>query len=194
MAFRIYFMPVIGTGASRADGRRPKYDDTDLLGITWSMMDFGNEPFCIVAADVTPSQHTTLAAHADVLSPPADLDQQIGLQLTTVQNALETANMPANWVQSTHTYRTVVRAAAAFCQFMQRLQAFYTGKIFTGGVTLSTTFGSLPAGVRTVLIATANDLNFNTSSLSGSSTLRQIIKAMGDQWPSLEITLGDQVF
>lgn len=191
MATRLYVLPIVGTGASASDSRRPKYTDTHLLGVAWTMMDMGDEPVCIVVADVG-SDHAAFAAETDVLALPSDLDQQVGAQLATVQNALESRNIPAGWVQGTHTYRQVIRVVAQAFQFMQRLQVVRPGRLFTGGATLDTRFNQLPVAVRNALVAAATDLGYDTSTLSGTSTLRNILKTMADQWRQIELFIGGE--
>jgi hypothetical protein len=76
--------------------------------------------------------------------------------------------------------------------FFQRYRGLTgtTGPLLGGTVTLNTQFNQLPGGVRADLIATAADMGFDTSGLSGTNTIRQILKTMADQWGSRQITLG----
>src|ERR1700693_3954213 len=126
-------MPITGTGTD-ADSRRPKYADTDLAGHPWAAMDFGNEPIMLVAT----ATNAALAAETDVTTIPLNLDQQIGAAVTTVQNKLESFNIPADWVTSTMTYRQVVRKVLQGFMFWQRAQGLGIPLLFTGGVKLST--------------------------------------------------------
>lgn len=193
MATRLYVLPLITTTTPKGDRRDPKYLDTHLAGVEWSLMDMGDEPICLVAADVG-AEHAAFAAETDVLALPANLDQPLGAQLATVQNALEARNIPAGWVQSTHTYRQVVRVVAQAFQFLQRLQVVRPGRLFGGGVTLDTRFNQLPAAVRSALTAAATDLGYDTSGLTGTSTLRTILKTMADQWRQIELFIGGEAF
>jgi hypothetical protein len=89
----------------------------------------------------------------------------------------------------------VLRVVAALFQFHQRYQATSgtSASLFAGGLTLSSTFSSLPASVRTALRNAAISLGYDTSSLTGASTLRQCLKAMADQWRAVDtIYLGDE--
>jgi hypothetical protein len=174
MATQLYVMPITGTGTS-GDARRPKYADTDLAGQNWAAMDFGNEPMMLVAT----ATNAALGAEADVLTVPLNLDQNLGAgAVTTVQNYFEARNIPADWINTGYTYRQLVRLVACMFQIWQRCQGMGLAQLFTGGVTLSTTFSSLTLGQRTILLNAAHSLNFDTSSLTGASTMRQIIKAL----------------
>ena len=178
MATQLYLVPIIGTGTD-VDPRRPKYSDAglplDSSVVTWSAMDFGNEPIMLVATET----NAALAAETDVLQIPLDLDQNLTAgAVTAAQTYLEGMNIPADWITTAFTFRRVVRLLACMFQIWQVCQGLGMGKLFGGGVTLSTTFGSLPAGTRALLLQAAQQLNFDTSSLSGASTIRQIIKAL----------------
>jgi hypothetical protein len=175
MATQLYVMPMIGTGVL-GDPRRPKYADTDLAGVGWAGMDFGNQPIMLVATET----NAALAAETDVLQVPLNLDQNLSAgAVTTVQNYLEAHNFPGDWVTTSLTYRQVIRYVASGFQIFQRAQGMGLAQLMDGTtVTLDTTYGSLPAGVRTTLLNAAQSFHFDTSSLSAASTIRQIIKAL----------------
>jgi hypothetical protein len=194
MSNRYYLMPLTGAG-TRIDPRVPKYRSTDLAGVDVSLMDFGTEPVCLVAADVTTDQHAALVAHPDVMAAPVSLDSQVGANLTTVQAAIESFNIPADWIQSTFTYRTVLRGLAAIAQFLQRFQNFQLASIFQSGITLATRFNQLPPPVQANLRNAATDLGYSTAGLSGTSTIRQILINLGNQFRAVDtIFVGDQTF
>ena len=186
---RLYVLPIVGAGV-KGDPRRPKY--TEIFGgFDWTIMDFGVEPACILCVDgIDQTTHDLLAANADVAAVPENLDQQIGGAITAVRNVLEALNIPALWAQGTDTYRVVVRTVAAMFQFFQVLQGMGVARIFGGSITLSTRFNQLPQGTRSVLLDAAAQMGFDSSSLSGASTMRQILKAMADQWGNRPISIG----
>ena len=188
MAKRFYIVPRIGTGTPE-DTYRPAYIG-DLAGVTWSAMPFGKEPFFLVVADHTPEQHTAVAANSDVIILPANIDNTVGANRTAVVNALELINIPAGWVATGMTYRQVLKIVSAIFQFAQRLHGHANLRIYESGITMATQFSSLPASIRTKLIEAAQSMNFDTSALSGASTVRQILKAMADQWGARVIKIG----
>jgi hypothetical protein len=97
--------------------------------------------------------------------------------------------MPGTWITTSNTWRDVVKFAGAACQYAQRYQGQTGGLWFTGGVTLDSTFGSLPASVRTGLQTAAQSFGFDTSSITGASTLRQVIQSAANQYIALGIPL-----
>ncbi len=186
MATQLYIMPITGAG-TQANPRQPKYASTDLSGADWTGMDFGNEPVMIVAT----ATNAALSAESDVLTIPLNLDQNLTADaVTTAETYLENLPLPGDWITTSMTYRQVVRTVCQFFMLWQRCQGLGLARLFTGGVTLSTTFGSLPAATRTLLLNAANSLSLDTSSLTGTSTMRQIFKAVAPQI-SGQIRLSD---
>jgi len=188
MTLNLYVMPIGGSGV-RTDPRGPKYLST-LTGFQWGMYDYGNEPACLVGVhDIDVATDTSLRGNPDCYGLPVNLDQAVGGATSTVQTALESVNMPGTWVASTNTWRQVVRFVGAVCQFAQRYQGMANAQWFTGGVTLATTYGSLPVAARNNIAAAAQSFGFDTSGITGASTLRQIITSAGSQYLSMGLPL-----
>jgi len=194
MAIRFYLVPIETVDGNK---RGPKYllwrftESIAPLDVRWSGMDYGLEPVILVWADVDAVQHTTLSTNVDVISIPANIDATITAGvLPAVKSALEALNVPAGWVTTGHTYRQVLRIVAGLFQFAQRHHGVHLERLFSGGFDLNTQFNTLPLAVRQRLVATANSLNYDTLDLSGSSTIRQILKNLADQWGSKPIVMG----
>ena len=182
MAVRFYLMPLNGAG-TLDDPRVPKY--AALVSGQWSSMDFGAEPICIFSCDVSDAEHTSLTAgHSDVVALPLNLDANVSAgALSAVTAALEAINVPAQWVNTSLTYRQVARIVVGYCQFLQRLHFVHgAARVFGGTVTMATTFGSLSATLQADLIATALSFDFDTTGLTADTTVRQILTSLADQW------------
>ena len=188
MANRFYIVPRIGTGIVD-DEFKPKYFSA-LTGVSWSAMPFGKEPFHLVVSNLTPAQHTTLVENSDVVAIPENIEAQVGTNRVAVVNALEVFNIPAGWVTTAMTYRFILKIVCAIFQFAQRLHGHANLRIYESGITMSTQFRNLPENMRTSLLGAAQSMNFDTSSLSGTFTIRQILKAMADQWGTRAIHIG----
>lgn len=183
-------MPISGTG-TKQDPRGPKYQST-FQSFSWGMYDYGNEPWCLVGIqDVDGVTDTTLTANPDVLGLPSDLDAALTTaQRNRVANALESANIPGTWLTTSNTWRDAVTFTGAVCQFAQRYQGGACGGVwFTGGITLASTFGSLPANVRTCIADAATSFGFDTSAVTGSTTLRQLLLSAGQQYQAATLPL-----
>ena len=190
MAFRLYLVPVVGTGSSSSDARRPKYFDAFTSG--WAANDYGLEPHMLVAADLSGADDASLTSNADVTALPFYLgDTLTAGQVTATQTALESRNLPAGWVTTAFTWRQVVRLVLGMFHFMQRYQNVSNGqRLFLAGVDLERTLGSLPQQVRDDLQATANSFGYDTSPLTGGNTIRQALKLLADNWSKTSFRIG----
>ncbi len=194
MAISFYIMPAVGSG-TRLDPRRGKYWDllqTHISTSEVSEMDLGLQDTFLVAVDsVNASDDTTMKADSTVIAVPT-LTNTIGAgALSTVKSSLESLTLPADWVTAGMTYGLVMGFVAKFCMFLQRYNGLGgTTQIFSGGVTLDSTFGSLPAAVQTRLQQTAVSFGFNTSSVTGATTMRALMKGMANQWGTPIYMLG----
>lgn len=187
MTWHLYFVPIIGDG-TKLDPRRPKY----MTG-EWSAMDYGMHPVMLVAANVDNVTDTALQLNADVYRVPDTLDQLIGAGvLALVQNALETRNLPAEWVIAETTYRVLLRTIAVFFAFFQRYTtvANTTALFFGGAVTLNTRINQLTAQQRQDLAATATSLGLDFTAVSNAATLRTALKILADQWGQHSVQIG----
>lgn len=180
-AWHLYVVPIVGTGNGLKDGNRPKYFD----GRKYQALFFGQQRIALVAADVSDEMDTALQSNTDVVRLPDNLDQQIGAALATVQSRLESRNIPADWITGTTTYRTVLKTVIGIFTFMNRFPII-TGDLSTfidnNKVTLNTTWSQLPLLAQQRLAAVAKSMNLDTSSVTGATTLRQLLKGVSDQW------------
>lgn len=191
MAVRLLLVP-IETGP--AGHRGPKYfqykKDPDppalIQSVSFAMMDFGLEPTALLAADLTPAQITTLSGLPDVTLIPANLDNQLGANLGTVQSELEAMNIPADILTTNNTYRQVLRGVIAIFSLAQRFY-FLRGikpegaRLFPAGITLETPLNQVSAGVRSDLQEAAAALNYNYDGITLASTFRDVLKLMATQ-------------
>lgn len=191
MTVRLYVMPTetVVVNATK-DFTGPKYlqwakdpDPPALVTALWALMSFGREPTALVAADVSPAQHTLLAAQPDVTVIPVTLDNELGANLAIVQAELEALNLPSDMLNVNHTYRQVLRGVIAMFKVSQRLHRMTgkDGRLFPSGITLNTTIGQLPQGARDKLQAAAGELGYSYEGLTAGSSLRDVLKKLASQ-------------
>jgi hypothetical protein len=177
MALRIYIMPLVLGGGPSGNGRKAKYTPPG-----YHLIPYGAENVCILAADVDAATHTTISADPQVSALPASLSNNLTAgAVSQAQPFLDGLNIPSQWVSTAITYVQLIRILGRIFQVANLFEASI-GKLFVGGVTLSTQFIDLPQGVRTTLIQIATDHGWDTSGLSGASTVRQVLKFMADQF------------
>lgn len=194
MANRWYILPIELYGGSM---RAPKYMINRLnptgINAKWSMMDYGLMNVCIMLADVTTEQHDALVANSDVrgIVQHANVDNTVPAgAVTAVRNGLESLDIPGQWVDTSDTWRVVLRTTAALFQFAQRLHGRFGVKIIPDGYSLNTTWSELPQQAKDFLLDVAAELNIDTSGATGATTLRTIYKAFADAWGATPIFIG----
>lgn len=187
--WHLYVVPVIGQGTEQ-DERRGKYIENATQS---ACTDYGFQPVMLCAMNVDTTADIFITAQADTTKIPDNLNSTIPAPgLATVQNALESRNIPAGWVTAGLTYRELLRTIDGFFTFLQRYAGITnkTNLVIGGSVTLNTQFNQLPQAVRGELQATAISLGLSTAGISGSSTIRDILKNVADQWGQRAFVLG----
>lgn len=193
---RLCVVPVTGTG-TKADPRRPKYFGSSIKGEAWGATDYGFEPWMLVFSDFDDTHVPFLQMQADSTLVPEDLDRTLSAaQVTSLADQLELMPIPGDWITTAHTWREVCRRAIGTCRFMARYAVvFYqatgtTTPLFSGGVTLATTYGELSAAAKTALFDTADQLGVDRSSVVDGTTLRTFLTSIGSQLGAGAVTLG----
>lgn len=179
MPKRLYLIPVETNGNARGPKYLPWRFDPDPPALvdpaSWDMYDFGGEPYAIAVIDVDDVQHALLAAEGDVVVIPQTLDQAFGLALGNVQNRLESVGVPANHWLSTDTWRVGLQRVCAVFGYAQRYNAISQETIYLGGINLGLRMNQLSATRRDQLQQVATDLGYDLSTLSGPSTVRDLL-------------------
>jgi hypothetical protein len=145
----------------------------------------------IILADVTPAQHTLLSGQADVLAvPPLDNAIPNDTVRDMIRNFLENQNLPALWVNTGMTYRTVLRVTLGVFQFHDRFVSSLQRRLWDGSINLNTTIGSLSQPIRDLLQNVANSFNLDMSGISGSTTIREMLRSIGQQFATRTFTIS----
>lgn len=197
MTVRFYLLPLIGDGVSVKSALRPKYAadwaiDHPGVGLRSEWKEFAREGTYLVAADVTVAQNTEISGNADVITIPANLDSQIGAALATVQSKLDALNIPSDWVQSTNTYRDVLRVVIKVFRLINRFNAQQKVNFFASGVTLNTQINQLNAAQRNALTQAAQSFGLDAGGITPTMQIRQALRIVAVQLPST--TMMGEVF
>jgi hypothetical protein len=196
MTIRFYVLPI-----ETVDGgtkRGPKYFawrfDPDPPGLTdqWSMLDYGLISECVLAANISDVNHAALVLNADVYSFPINLDANMPQgEQAALTTFLEGVRVPAQWLSGQQTYRSVLRTISGVFLYIQRVSAIMGVDPTTiPGVTFNTQYNKLPAALHDALAQAAADLGYSFSGVSANTTLRNLFKAMADQWGTRQILMG----
>lgn len=160
----------------------------------YSWMDYGLIPAALVVADVTQAQHDELDAYSDVAAAPVDIDQNVSVAaIPRVQNVLEALRIPAGWVDTSYTYRQILRMIAGLFQFSQRHHAMHNEDLIPNVAALNLQWNQIPAARRTRIQATVADLGYDTSGITNQTLVRQILWNFAQQWGERPFHMGGQV-
>jgi hypothetical protein len=195
---RLYILPVIETIIGEITYRSPAYfggrfisGDSELFGVSEAVMYYGRENVCMVGADVTTEQHNQLSAYVDVLAIPENLDNNLSpAAVSKAQSTLEDMNIPANWINSSYTFRQVLRIVGGLFQFAQRVKGLTKEKIFDLGIPMSRKWKDLPLGMKQRLSDAADSMGYDKSDITANSTVRQVLKNLADQWGGRKLLIG----
>ena len=183
---RLSIVQKTGDGLSPSTAFAPKYNAA--LGVPWSGMDYGREDAMLVGVDVTPQQHTALAANLDVIAIPTPLDSTVSAAaLSTVRDKIEGMKLPASWVTTANTYRQVVGVVGRVFQLMQRFDGLHARTFFDTGITLNTRINQLTANQRNNLQNAAASLGLDTTFVTGPMTIRTVLRTWAQAMPGFTI-------
>jgi hypothetical protein len=187
VTWRIHLMPMTPTG--RNGSREPKYR-SEFGSFLWQgPIDYGSMDACIIALDADATTHATLTAHSDVLTVPANLDgTPSAAAVTTTRTALDALQIPSAWVNTSRTWRTIVRVVIGMFILNQRFWVQRGNTIgngqhsIFGGLSLDATVSQIPAGARADLDIVCASLALDTSAITGSTTIRAMLQNFGLQF------------
>jgi len=137
--------------------RYPKYIFGS--GYKWGAMDYGAEDVAIVLVfNPSTADHNAWKANADLMALPENLNQNMTAgAVTAAQTFLESINIPAGWINTTRTYKQVIKIVAGLFQFAQRwngisiLAGDGSQSPFKEGMNLNTKYNQMSAKTKSKL-------------------------------------------
>ena len=170
-------------------GKGPKYlkwrFDPDPPGIDcgYVYISYGLIPAGLACVNVTQAQLDELSGYSDVAIAPADIDQNIGAgAVATVQNVLEALRIPADWVDTSYTYRQILRGVAGLFQLSQRHKGLHQEQLIDNQAQLDLQWNQIPPARRARLLETADTFTWDYSDVTNQWTIRQILWHLTQQW------------
>ncbi|MCB9135151.1 MAG: hypothetical protein H6636_06980 [Anaerolineales bacterium] len=199
MTIRYYLVPVEEVVQGEITFRGPKYfrwrfgtgTIEPIVEGEAQWLDYGLRPTMLVCANVSVADHAILAAAIDVTDVPQNIDNTISAAaLQAVQDALENLKVPGTWVTTSHTYRLVLRAVAGLFSFAQRYHEMWNEQLVENNVDLGMLWQNVPLAKRQKIQGTADALNIDYSPVTGTWTIRQILKFLADFWQAMPFNFG----
>lgn len=152
-----------------------------LEGVQWMWSTYLLGDVGIIVCDVNAAQDAILSARPGVFPIP-NIDATV--PNTNVRNqirtGLEDAFVPGNWVNTGMAYRAIMRTVGGEFDYHGRVVGTLSAKLFDGTKTLATTISQCSTAQQEAFISAASDLGL-TYSATGATTLRALIRGMGEQ-------------
>lgn len=166
---------------------RDRYGPASMLtlvakGFSVAAIRFGDSPVAVVSSPCDQATDDLVSSDTSVWRIPDNLDASA--ITADFKTFLEQHQVPADWMADGLSWREIVRGILGIFLFAQR----YEGE---GGSlpVLDVSVDSLPQSVRDAFQRAAVSLEYDTTLLTG--TVRQMLRAMGQQWGDKPIYLGD---
>ena len=197
LTFRIYRSLVIGDGLSPATAKRSaltRYIKDDGESGFWDWTHEAREiRYSLARCDST--VHTLISADVDITAISGefpDWQAWLDLPLSSVplatRNLLESDGFPIGWATAQTTRREAfiyISRIHLMMQELRRLRDMDAMQLFTGG--LDATVNTLSAQVRSRVSTWMVNHGLNSSWITGTTTIRQVIHFIvtNTNWPSL---------
>jgi hypothetical protein len=195
MTIRYYILPIVVYNGVRG----PAYfsgwpmgpDKHPGINCQWSMKDYGSINEAVLCADILAADHTALIVNTDVLAIPINIDSTLTVSArNAARTFLETYNVPAGWVNTGMTYRSVLRTVTGFFLFFQRVTAVLGRDINLPAGWLDIQIQNVAADIRAALQQAATEAGYDYSAVQPTTTMRIILKALADNWGNAPIYFG----
>lgn len=194
MALRIYIVPMVTELVGTKFDIHPQY----IYGLPyiWAAIPYGSDDVCICGVhDISTADHNSLIANSDVFGLPENLDQLMATNAVNVaQTFLENLNIPANWINTSRTYREVVKIVIGIFQFNQIWSGLTNGNTpFKEGMNLSTQYNQMSTIVKKRLRDCFDILNIDRTSLTATSSIREALILFGQEFSNSQIKLAGEI-
>lgn len=176
---------------------RAKYQSGDPSIVRAGQLRFGSAEDAILLIEASQAYLDTIAADPEcaLVATEGNINDSLTApQVSNIQAFLEARGVPADWLTAGETRRLALRGAAGMFLFSQRMEGRYgtswKQKLVEHGVTLSSEWQSLPAAFQTEMLDTAASFNWQVSTPQPTTTLRAILRAMGNLFQGQRIVIA----
>ena len=185
---RFYFMPTIN-GAPKYIQDMNNPDGVPVLQFT--QIPYGLVNATLIVADVTEEQHQELNANVDVVAAPEDIDAQVSaIAIPTIENLFDALKIPSGWVNTSHTYRQVLRRVAGLFLFADRYAGIFEKPLVNSSSDLELMWNQVPSAIRQEWAFCADTFNYDYSAITNQWTVKRSLWHLSDQWGAQPIYMG----
>jgi len=197
MPVNLFLLPMSGAG-TRADPLRGKYSAdpqvTRRSNIRYSKLD---DAIVLIQAPQSYLDFVAAQSDATLLATEANIDSQLTAgQAAAAKTIFEGAFIPGEFINAGDTRREVIRGVVGMFLFSQRMEGIFgegwKARAQAAGVTLNSTWQDFPQVLKDALITVRDDWGWTNADLgvANTSTAREILKAISDQFEATRITMS----
>jgi hypothetical protein len=188
---RFYIMPIMVVDGNRRGPKYLRWRFGSGIECPWSVKSYGLIDAALVACNLTQAQHEQLVAEPDVIAAPEDINQNISeIAIPEVVQVMEALRIPADWVDSTYTYRQILRMIGGLFLFAQRYHGMHNEALIDSTAQLNLRWNEIPKARQDRIKATADEKGYDYSAVQPTWLVRRILKHLGDQWGETPILFG----
>lgn len=198
MAVGLFLLPIVDVQNANIPLRGGKYgmraDHAEVIRGSFLKLDADDTLGLIQAPQ---AYLDTVAGQLDavLLADASTIDAVITpAQAAAFAAELESRSLPAQWLTAGMTRREAIRTMAGIGMVSQRMLGRRRGglkaTLARHGMTLDSTWADIPQAMRRELLDIADDFGWDDLGLGATSTVREILKAMSDQFASTPMTIG----
>jgi len=189
MTIELFLVPMVGVG-TEADPIRGKYTEAPEV-ISSGTLRYSRIDHAVAMINATQVYLDIAAADPDVtrIATASNIDDVLTIaQANNIKAILEGLFIPNQFVNGGDTRRQVIRGIIGMFLFSQRMEGRFgegwKAKAQARGVTLDSTWQSFPQALKDEFIDVRDSFGWTTQGLgvTNTSTLRQILKSISDQF------------
>jgi hypothetical protein len=195
MPRELFLVPMEGSG-TRIDPVRGKYV-RDAQVTAAGCLRYSRADHAIVMIDATQSYLDSVAAQPDTTRLATEINLESVLtagQANNVKTVFENLFIPDLFANAGDTRRKVIRGVIGMFLFSQRMEgrlgSGWKEKAQSRGVTLDSTWTSFPQVLKDEFVGVRDSFGWSNLPVTGASTLREILKAISDQFTQTEFFIG----
>ena len=187
MAIEVFLIPMEGSG-TQADPYRAKYTRHASVNSSGAIR-YAHNGVALTLINAPQAYLDGVAGQSDVtrLATVANVDQQLTNGLVNAAKTIfESHGIPSGFINVGDTRREVLRAVAGLFLFSQRLEGRYGSGFWqlaqSNGVTFDTQWDDFPQGLKDEFLAVRDEHGWGNLGLTGSSALREVMRAVAEQF------------
>jgi len=189
-----YDYAVSGTPTTPATGTITSSHVIERMG----QIRYGNTSVAVTLVETSQAYLNQISSQSDAefLCTEAEMGDALGgPRRNAVDSYLEANGIPGNWIQTPDSWQDTLRGIIHIFFFAQRYEGLFETALIddatAASVGLNTQWQNIPTGFQDNLNAVAADHDFPTPIGSGTDLVRNILKAMADNFQNKPVVIAN---